>query len=345
MKKLLLVGLLVLGLACTLTLQHIQHWWTSPLPEQQPADLVINAGDSLQSVALSLADHNALQYPRLWTWIARFKSLDNRIHKGEYVLEPHLSPQKMLGVLVDGRVVQYAVTLPEGITLAQAIAILQAESALKQSLSGSADPRLLELALPHPDAEGLFFPDTYHFVRGDSDYSVLLQAHLRMQQLVAETWAERGEGLPYQTPYELLIMASIVEKETGLAAERERIAGVFVRRLEKRMRLQTDPTVIYGLGSTFNGNLRRRHLEDSGNLYNTYRHHGLPPGPIALPGREALRASIYPAAGNELYFVARGDGSHVFSDTLKQHQQAVKNFQMKRVENYRSAPKPGKQVQ
>jgi UPF0755 protein len=339
LKKLLLLGFLGVGLVCALTLLQIQRWWTSPGPNQQAVHLIINAGDSLQSVASSLADRNALQYPRLWTWMARIKGLDNRIQQGEYMLEAQLSPEKKLGVLVDGRVVQYAVTLPEGITLAQAIDILQAEPALKHTLSGSADPTLLELALPHSSAEGLFFPDTYHFVRNDSDFSVLLQAHMRMQQLVAETWAEGGEWGPYKTPYELLIMASIVEKETGLAEERERIAGVFVRRLQQGMRLQTDPTVIYGLGSNFDGNLRRRHLDDASNLYNTYRHHGLPPGPIALPGRDALRAAIYPAAGNELYFVARGDGSHVFSDTLEQHRQAVKEFQMKRVENYRSTPK------
>lgn len=342
-KRLLLLGSLTLVIA--LALQHVWQWWQQPFPGQRNVLLTINSGSSVQSVALTLSDLGALRYPALWQLVTRGKGLDNQIKRGEYQLGSDLSPAQLLQVLVAGRVVQYSVTLPEGITVADAIAILQAQPQLRHSLSAAADPRLLALVQPQASAEGLFFPDTYHFVRDDSDYSVLRQARQRMQKVLHEVWAEGHEHLPYQTPYELLIMASIVEKETGLAAERERIAGVFVRRLQQGMRLQTDPTVIYGLGASFNGNLRRRHLEDSGNLFNSYRHHGLPPTPIALPGLAALRAALHPAGGSELYFVARGDGSHVFSDTLEQHQQAVKNFQLKRVSNYHSAPDKGNATQ
>ncbi len=344
MKKLALL-LACLGVFAAVATQQLRQWWLHPFPQQRSVQLTIDSGSSLQSVAQTLSDLGALQYPALWQLIARGKGLDNQIKHGEYKLGSELSPAQLLEVLVAGRVVHYSVTLPEGITLEEAIVILRQQPQLQHSLGSATDPRLLALVQPRPSAEGLFFPDTYHFVRDDSDYSVLRQAHQRMQEVLADVWARGHEPLPYRDPYDLLIMASIVEKETGLAAERERIAGVFVRRLQKRMRLQTDPTVIYGLGPGFDGNLRRRHLDDAGNPFNTYRHHGLPPTPIALPGLAALRAAQNPAAGGELYFVARGDGSHVFSDTLEQHQQAIENFQLKRASNYRSSPAPGNGVQ
>jgi UPF0755 protein len=199
---------------------------------------------------------------------------------------------------------------------------------------------LLLLVEPAASPEGLFFPDTYSYSRTDSDLGILSLAYRRMQEVLDRSWQGRQVGLPYANAYEALVMASVVEKETGLAAEREQIAGVFVRRLRTNMRLQTDPAVIYGLGSGFDGNLRRRHLEDSANPYNTYQHKGLPPTPIALPGRAAIEAALHPATGSELYFVARGDGSHQFSDTLAEHLRAVKTYQFTRRKNYRSAP-PG----
>ena len=159
-----------------------------------------------------------------------------------------------------------------------------------------------------------------------------------MQEVLAQEWSQRDPGLPYESPYEALIMASIIERETGLPEEREQISGVFFRRLQKRMRLQTDPTVIYGLGAEFDGNLRRAHLQDDSNPYNTYRHRGLPPSPIALPGRAAIRAALHPAPGDSLYFVARGDGGHVFSTTLEAHERAVRKYQLQRRADYRSSP-------
>jgi UPF0755 protein len=189
-------------------------------------------------------------------------------------------------------------------------------------------PALLEelgAGTRHP--EGLFLPETYHFPRGTSDRELLKQAYEHMQTALAEEWASRDSGLPITSPYEALILASIVEKETARADERARIAGVFVRRMQKRMRLQTDPTVIYGIGKAFNGNLTRRDLKTD-TPYNTYTRHGLPPTPIALPGRDAIHAALHPAAGEELYFVATGlgDGSHAFSVTKEQHDAAVAEY-------------------
>jgi UPF0755 protein len=243
-------------------------------------------------------------------------------------------------MLVAGRVVQYSVTLPEGITLAEALAVMQSSEALDARLDGTRDPRLLALIEPWTEPEGLFFPDTYVFTRGQTDLEILRLAHQRMRALLDMAWNERDSELPYQEPYEVLVMASIIEKETGVPEERERIAGVFVRRLQRGMRLQTDPTVIYGLGEDYAGNLRRSHLRDMTNLFNTYRHAGLPPTPIALPGEAAILAAVHPAPGQELYFVARGDGSHAFSRTIEEHTRAVQQYQLQRREDYRSSPPP-----
>jgi UPF0755 protein len=185
----------------------------------------------------------------------------------------------------------------------------------------------LGLAGEHP--EGRFFPDTYYYTRGMSDVQLLQRAYQTMTQFLARAWQERDPDLPYQKPYEALIMASIIEKETGAPDERRQIAGVFVRRLQKHMRLQTDPTVIYGIGADFDGNLRRRDLTTD-TPYNTYRRRGLPPSPIAMPGAEAIIAALHPDDSDKLYFVARGDGSHYFSATIEEHNRAVRKYQLKR---------------
>jgi UPF0755 protein len=195
------------------------------------------------------------------------------------------------------------------------------------------------LGLAGVSPEGRFFPDTYRYVRGMSDLDLLKQASARLDQVLDEEWSRRAERLPYRKPYDALIMASMVEKETGVAEERGQIAGVFVRRLRSGMRLQTDPTVIFGLGERYNGNLTRAHLLEA-TPYNTYVIDGMPPTPIALAGREAIHAALNPAAGRSLYFVARGDGSHVFSETLEQHNSAVREYQLKRRADYRSSPAP-----
>jgi UPF0755 protein len=340
MKKLvILLGCLILVLG--FTLRSVWQWWHYPMNGQQAAEVLVGEGSSLSAVAAELAGKGALQWPRLWSSIARLQGVDGQIKRGEYRFDETRSPAQLLAALVAGRVIQYSVTLPEGISLDEALGILQQQEPLQALLDGSGDPRLFELVAPMAAPEGLFFPDTYIYSRGESDLDILRSAHRRMLSVLDAAWENRDVGLPYADSYAALIMASIVEKETGLAEEREHIAGVFVRRLERDMRLQTDPTVIYGLGPAFDGNLRRRHLDDSANPYNTYKHKGLPPTPIALPGAAAIEATLHPAAGEALFFVARGDGSHQFSATLEEHQQAVKAYQLQRRKDYRSAPSTG----
>jgi UPF0755 protein len=337
MKK-LLVLLTCLAIVAGVSLRAVLQWWESPSGARSEVTILVGEGSSLGSVAKELSAQELLRWPKMWRLIARLQGLDSQIKQGEYRFTAAATPASLLRALVVGQVVKYKVTLPEGISLSTALDILQAQEPMVKLLDGIDDPRLSQLVQPAASAEGLFFPDTYSYSRTDSDLGILSLAHRRMQEVLDSSWQEREPGLPYADAYEALVMASVVEKETGLAAEREQIAGVFVRRLRKNMRLQTDPAVIYGLGPDFDGNLRRRHLEESANPYNTYQHRGLPPTPIALPGRAAIEAAMHPAPGSALYFVARGDGSHQFSDTLAAHQQAVKTYQLGRRKNYRSAP-------
>lgn len=270
----------------------------------------------------------------------RFNLQGQPLHSGEYRLTPGLKVQDMLALWRHGEVVQYSLTLVEGWNFRQVRAALARASKLEQVVAELNDAQLMErLGQSGLSPEGLFFPDTYRFVRGMSDLDLLKQANGRLQQVLAEEWQARADGVPYKDPYEALIMASMIEKETGVPEERGAIAGVFVRRLRIGMRLQTDPTVIYGLGERYNGKLSRAHLLES-TPYNTYVIDGMPPTPIAMVGREAINAALHPQAGKSLYFVARGDGSHVFSDTLEAHNRAVRKFQLIRRAGYRSSPAP-----
>ena len=328
------------GLLALLLVLRTWAWWQQGGATAGAFILEVKEGASLSSVSRQLAARGALDHPWLWNAVARLGGRDADIKRGEFEMDRSMSPARLLDMLVAGRVRQYKVTLPEGITLAGALEILQGERVLEPVLDGSGDPRLLALVEDAVSAEGQFFPDTYTYRRGDTDLSVLTMAHRRMRQVLAQHWQGRADGLPYRDVRDALVMASIVEKETGHAEERGRIAGVFVRRLQRNMRLQTDPAVIYGLGGDFDGNLRRSHLRDADNPYNTYRHRGLPPTPISLPGQAAIEASLHPADGSELYFVARGDGSHAFSETLRQHREAVRQYQLNRKKRYRSSPEP-----
>ncbi|MEH6636456.1 MAG: endolytic transglycosylase MltG [Halioglobus sp.] len=339
MIRKLLLALLVLVLLAGLAFKELEKRWQQPL--KVPAlgfVLTVAAGDSLRTVVNTLSDRGILTYPNLVVLYGRWTGLDQQIKQGEYLLPEQLTAEALLLLLQNGKVIQYQVTLPEGITLARALSILAQAQELEHVLAGSDDERLSKLVQPHQLAEGLFFPDSYHYVRGATDWQIVQRAHSTMQAVLQLEWQNRAQELPYETAYEALIMASIIERETGMPQERQQIAGVFVRRLQRGMRLQTDPTVIYGLGDDFDGNLRRKHLADSSNPYNSYRHSGLPPGPIALPGQAAIHAALHPAAGDALYFVARGDGGHVFSATLAEHEQAVRKYQLQRRKNYRSTP-------
>ncbi len=273
----------------------------------------------------------------------RFNLSDQPLHSGEYRLTAGQSARDLLAMWRQGEVVQYSLTLVEGWNMRQVRTALARQEKLQQTLAGVSDAELMSrLGAAGMNPEGRFFPDTYRFVRGMTDFDLLKQAYARLEAVLGDEWAKRAEGLPYREPYEALIMASMIEKETGVPEERGEIAGVFVRRLRIGMRLQTDPTVIYGMGERYNGRLTRAHLREP-TAYNTYVIDGMPPTPIALVGREAIHAALNPVDGKSLYFVARGDGSHVFSETLEAHNRAVREYQLNRRADYRSSPAPAPQ--
>lgn len=309
-------------------------WWLDraidaplTLPEDGYA-LEVTRGMSLTSVAVRLADAGVLRHPRLLSWYGRLTGRAASIQAGEYELAPGTTSASLLQQLVDGRVRLHTLTIVEGWTVRELLAALAAHPAVARTLTAETPEELaVALDLDHPHAEGWFFPDTYRFPRDTTDAELLGGAHELMQQKLAEAWATRAIGTTLTNPYEALILASIVERESALDSERARVAGVFIRRLERGMRLQTDPTVIYGLGDAFDGNLTRAHLQTD-TPYNTYVRRGLPPTPIALPGESALRAAVNPDDGSALYFVATGkdDGSHVFTETLEEHNAAVARY-------------------
>ena len=315
---------------------------TSPITLAEGArSFEISSGESLTRVASRLHDEGMLQNPRLLVTFARLMGQTN-IKLGEYQLPETTSDLEILELVLRGEVVTRQLTLVEGTTFADALRLLSQQS-LKQKLIDKSPAEVGQLlGIDQANPEGWLFPDTYQFSKGMTDLDMLKGSVALMRQVLQEEWQGRAENLPYKTPYEALIMASIVEKETGVASERQEIAGVFVRRLQKGMRLQTDPTVIYGLGDSYDGNIRKRHLRQP-TPYNTYVIKGLPPTPIALPGRAAIHAALHPADGDTLFFVAKGDGSHYFSVTLAEHEAAVKRYQLQRKASYRSSPKPENQ--
>jgi UPF0755 protein len=326
MKRILLpVALLVLlgGAAAWAAWAQYQRFLQTPLDLPQEGYLYVLAPGS--HGADIVAELSAVGFTQSgWKWRLLMRLEPQVYRAGEYRLDHGLKPRELLAKFAGGWVVQHRVTLVEGWTFRQVVAGLGAQPLLEQRLD-PLDPAqwpelLSDLGVDEP--EGWFLPETYLFVRGDSDLDILARAHLAMQETLALAWASRDEGLPLETPYELLILASIIEKETGVEDERAQIAGVFTRRLRKGMRLQTDPTVIYGLGSSFDGDLRRRDLE-ADTPYNTYTRRGLPPTPIAMPGRASILAAAHPAPGDALFFVANGNGGHTFSATLEEHQAAV----------------------
>lgn len=299
--------------------------------------LTVPSGSSLSFLSHSLADRGILTWPDLLVAWSRVTG-QSTIKAGEYKLQPGDTPRDLLKLLTKGRVVQYQVTFPEGLRFTEWLHLLNQQPKLTKLLTGLSDDEVIEaLSLEVDHLEGWFFPDTYSYGYGDSDRDILSQAHHRMQAVLAEEWQQRMPDLPYRSPYEALILASIVEKETGITSERGEIAGVFVRRLERGMKLQTDPTIIYGLGDDYQGYIKRRHLRKA-TPYNTYIIDGLPPTPIAMPGRGAIHAVLNPEEGDSLFFVAKGDGSHFFSATYEEHLKAVQEFQLQRRSDYRSTP-------
>lgn len=301
--------------------------------------LQVPEGSTLSHLARQLTSEGLIANPYPLLIFVRMEGTPQIIKVGEYAISSRETPRQMLARLVAGDVIRYRITFPEGRSLDNWLDTINGVDKLLQR--GPVDKASLLKAVQPPagdELEGWFFPETYSFTTFDTGLDILVQAHRAMKETLEKEWADRRTGLPLKTPYEALILASIVEMETGHPEERAAIAGVFVRRLQNKMKLQTDPTVIYGLKERFAGNLTRQHLMEE-NPYNTYRVHGLPPTPICNPGREAIHAVLHPLEGDELYFVARGDGSHQFSRTLAEHLKAVKTYQLNRVENYRSSPR------
>lgn len=344
MRKLLLKALPVFALLAALFGAVVWHglnlWLDAPMriPE---AGLVyeVRAGAGVRTVFADFEKQGLVKSADPMRWYLRLHRKPYRINAGEYRLQEGDTPRKLLQRFENGQVVQYAITFPEGWTAAQVFSALQSAPGLKREVTDiTALPGLL--GMPEGSSiEGWLLPETYLYHKGLSDLDVLQQAYQAMQATLSRLWDDRDENLPYETPYEALIMASLVERETGVPEERPAIAGVFVRRLQKNMRLQTDPAVIYGLGDRYQGNLTKAHLKEP-TPYNTYTNHGLPPTPIAMPGEAAIHAALHPEAGNALYFVAKGDGSHAFSATLAEHEAAVLKYQVRqRKTDYRSSPK------
>ncbi len=322
--------LLAFGLALAAAAYAYQRFATAPMPVPEGGTLyTLEPGRGLRVLGEDLARQGLIPNPA-WFWALGY--LEGRLRAlkaGEYAICPGTSPRELLRQIEAGRVVQYPLTLVEGWTFAKVMETVRADDRLEQELSDLSPQEVMaRLGFPNEHPEGRFFPDTYRFPRGTSDLSFLRRAFEAMREVVRAEWAGRAPNLPLTSPDEAIVLASIVEKETAVAAERPQIAGVFVRRLQKGMRLQTDPTVIYGLGEDFDGNLRRKDLEHDG-PYNTYTRAGLPPTPIALPGRAAIHAALHPAAGEAIFFVARGDGTHAFSASLAEHNEAVRRFQLK----------------
>ncbi|WP_144394304.1 endolytic transglycosylase MltG [Pleionea sediminis] len=323
-----LIGLLALLLLMTVSWLYFSYQTFLEKTIQIDQAIEFDVKDGVGSLAVanqlrSLGYFDGRLWMRAYLWLNKDH---HKIKAGRYQLTPDMTLEQVFHTFTDGEQVEYQITLVEGLTFKQVHELITASQKLKTVTADKSQEELLSLMgaeYRHP--EGLLFADTYSFHYGYTDAELLKRAHLSLMEVLNEEWETRAENLPYQSPYEALIMASIIEKETAVPSERDRIAGVFIRRLAKRMRLQTDPTVIYGIGESYDGDIKRIHLKTD-TPYNTYTRHGLPPTPIAIVGREAIHAALNPADGTELYFVAKGDGSHHFSDTLEEHNKAVRKY-------------------
>jgi UPF0755 protein len=301
----------------------------------------VESGMSVKQLANKMETQDLLENSGYLVWLARWEGATQKIMAGEYLISPNTTPKLLIEQLTQGKVNLYPFTIVEGWTFKQLMTAINEHDTFQHTLQEMGSEAIMA-AIGQPDEypEGRFYPETYHFPAGTSDKDFLLRSFLAMERELLAEWDKRAINLPIQTPYEALILASIVEKETAKMDEYSKIAGVFVRRLEKNMRLQTDPTVIYGMGENYKGNIRSNDLK-SDTPYNTYTRKGLPPTPIAMPGIKAIQAALHPAEGNELYFVSRGDGSHYFSETLEQHNRAVIKYQLQgKKKTFSSLPKP-----
>ncbi|MEM7255990.1 MAG: endolytic transglycosylase MltG [Pseudomonadota bacterium] len=326
----LLLVVLIVGVAALIAFD-VSRFLNAPLAAQEREfELHIKQGDTIRGIAAQLNQSGLLSRPLWWELFARYNGSARSIKTGEYPLNSSITPVELLEQLQVSKQKQFAFTILEGWNIWQLRDALSKNDVLVQTIQNVADDALLEFigaAAGHP--EGQFLPDTYHFPRGTSDADFLLRAHNAMTAKLAQVWDARSAGLPAGSPYEVMIMASIIEKETSVESERETISGVIANRLRKGMRLQMDPTVIYGIGPGFNGNITRKDLQTK-TAYNTYKIDGLPPTPIAMPSARSLEAAVNPADTKALYFVADGTGGHVFNETVEAHNKAVRKYILKK---------------
>ncbi|MFM9834670.1 MAG: endolytic transglycosylase MltG [Methylophilaceae bacterium] len=328
--KLLLKWVLIIGLtASCLLATGLAYYAKKPLnlsPEAQ--EINIKAKSSLSSIANQLVEQGVLKQAFPFVLLTRVLNKQSTLQAGDYTLNKNINPYQLILSLNHGKATQGSITFIEGKTFKQMREKLAKNEAVKHLTDGMSDSEVMQAVSgkeQHP--EGLFFPDTFYFDRGTADIVLLKRSYEIMQTKLAASWAGRDSGLPYKNSYQALIMASIVEKETGRANERPMIAGVFINRLHVGMRLQTDPTVIYGMGDQYDGNIRKKDLEQD-TIYNTYTRDGLPPTPIAMPGAAAIEAALHPESTKALYFVGKGDGTHEFSNSLAEHNRAVAKYQL-----------------
>ncbi len=323
-----MAGVLVAIAVLVFKLLNFQHG-SVHLPEEQRI-FQIEPGSNIKAIAQDLTRLEIIDDPWLFILLAKLKDVETRVRAGEYLIEAGQTPDDLLETFTTGKSIQYGFTIIEGWSFRQMMDALAADPVIVHSLQGKDDAEIMR-AIGYPDQhpEGMFFPDTYRFPKGTTDADFLKRAYEVMQQHLEREWLQREPDLPLNSSYEALILASIIEKETGAGFERPLIAGVFTERLRRNMRLQTDPTIIYGLGSGFDGDIRFRDLKKD-TPYNTYLHAGLTPTPIALPGLDSIRAALHPEPTKALYFVSKGDGTHHFSETLEEHNAAVARYQLKR---------------
>ena len=327
--------ILVLVIGLSVSYQKYEEFIESPISGlSEPMVVQIKPGSSVARIAQLLHQKGLLAKPDWFVWYVRYVDKQHVFKAGEFWIDPQWRVEELIDGLENAKNVQYPATIVAGQTIQQTLQTIQSLPKLKieldiedikglQAAFGISEP--VDPRYPYASLEGRFLPETYHYQLGDSDKDILLRAFNAAQEVLQQAWETRAPDLPYQTPYEALIMASIVEKETGYAPERPLIAGVFVRRLQRGMRLQTDPTVIYGIGQDYDGNIRKRDLLTK-TPYNTYKINRLPPTPIALPSEEAINATLNPAETKALYFVAKGEGKHHFSNTLVEHNRAVRKY-------------------
>ena len=329
MLKILSVVILLFVIAAGIFAHKVHRYVHSPAGNSDnEIELLIESGASFDNITQKLHEAELIIEPFFFKLLAMYEEKTQRIQSGEYRFTYHQTPAQILDMMVDGDTMKYSLTVIEGKRFNEFWAQIQQHPKLQHTIRDIEDIKST-LGITHESLEGLFLPETYQFTAGSKDIDIMRQSYNLLRNLLDEEWPKRSPESFVTSPYEALILASIVEKETGVVEERPKIAGVFISRLKKRMRLQTDPTVIYGLGDQFDGNITREHLETD-SPYNTYTRLGLPPTPIALPGKAAIKAVLNPDITGDLYFVSKGDGSHYFSKTYKEHEQAVRKYQLRK---------------